>query len=86
MIEEAATCTDRRNGSATALRAAMKSSTPLRSELTSRLQTLLHRYSEELAKTTRELAPQIAQHVAALRALDMNEAMMPPRRDSSPEL
>jgi hypothetical protein len=58
-------------------------STPLRNELTNRLQTLLHRYCDELAKTTRELAPQIAQHVAALRALDTNE---PPQRDSSSEI
>lgn len=62
-------------------------STALRSELTSRLQTLLHRYSEELAKATRELAPQIAQHVAALRALDMKDAQqMSAHRDSSPEI
>ena len=57
--------------------------TPLRSELTARLQMLLHRYREELAKTTRELGPQIEAHVAALRALDVAE---PKRRDSSPEI
>lgn len=56
--------------------------TPLRSELTARLQMLLHRYREELAKTTRELGPQIEAHVAALRALDAE----PQRRDSSPEI
>jgi hypothetical protein len=44
---------------------------------------LLHRYREELAKTTRELGPQIEAHVAALRALDVAE---PKRRDSSPEI
>jgi hypothetical protein len=57
--------------------------TPLRSELTARLQVLLHRYREELARTTRELGPQIEAHVAALRALDVAE---PKRRDSSPEI
>lgn len=63
-------------------RAPMKT-TPLRSELTARLQVLLHRYREELARTTRELGPQIEAHVAALRALDVAE---PKRRDSSPEI
>ncbi len=58
--------------------------TPLRSELTARLQVLLHRYREELARTTRELGPQIEAHVAALRALDV--AAEPKRRDSSPEI
>lgn len=58
-------------------------STPLRDELTTRLQILLHRYCTELQRTTRELAPQIAEHVAALRALDMTE---PKTRDSSPEI
>jgi hypothetical protein len=48
--------------------------TPLRNELTARLQILLHRYCSELAKTTRELGPQIAEHVAALRALELAEA------------
>ena len=54
-----------------------------RNELTASLQMLLHRYREELAKTTRELAPQIEAHVAALRALDLAE---PKRRDSTPEM
>lgn len=65
-------------------RAGMKT-TPLRNELTTRLQILLHRYREELAKTTRELGPQIEAHVAALRALDTDIAE-PKRRDSSPEM
>jgi len=58
-------------------------STPLRNELTTRLQILLHRYCSELAKTTRELGPQIAEHVAALRALEMAEAKS---RESSTEI
>lgn len=60
--------------------------TPLRNELTTRLQILLHRYREELAKTTRELGPQIEAHVAALRALDTDIVAEPKRRDSSPEM
>lgn len=58
--------------------------TPLRDELTTRLQMLLHRYCTELQRTTRELAPQIAEHVAALRALDMTEPKK--SRDSSQEM